>query len=825
MQSVERNEQFELAYRFVTETQESIFLTGKAGTGKTTFLRYLKEHSSKNTIVAAPTGVAAINAAGVTLHSLFQLPLHPLLPTNAGKQELLSKIRYNKQRLQLLRKMEVLVIDEVSMVRCDVMDAIDTILRSVRYQHDLPFGGVQLLLIGDLFQLSPVAQNHEWAVLQEYYNSTFFFDSKAILEQMPLLIELTTIYRQKEEQFVRLLNKVRNNQLDADDLEMLNERYMPGFQPERDETFITLTSHNNQAELINRQQLQRLIAPPYTYKATIDGEFPENSYPADAELVIREGAQVMFLKNDTVGKRFFNGKIGVVHSLTDEEVIVRCGNENIRVQKETWDHSRYTLNRTDGKLEQDVLGTFEQYPLRLAWAITIHKSQGLTFDKVMIDAGLSFASGQVYVALSRCTSLEGIVLLSKIQPNVIFSNQQVVDGQKALSPKGSLPQRFEEARKAFSQQLLEELFTFQQTSLSLKLLMQVVTKHKHELNEGAEEWNSNLQMQFQQQQSVARKFLLQINQLLKDQPVVETNNQLQQRIKDAANYFIPRFEELQQQVKQHPLVTEHKTVADEVNEQLNALFTALHTEIYFLKSGLQPFSITEHLRHKLNLVTARATLTCYAANKKQTAVGINNPELYFSLKTWRDRICDEQNMPIYLLANSNSLQEVCTYLPFNKTHLMLLSGFGKAKADKYGDEIIEMVVNYCEEHGLETNIESKKDSPKRERKEKSTEVKEDTKSITLSYFTTGKTIKEIAALRNLTEGTIEGHLVDLIKTGAVKVDQLLTAEKLQAILNRVELFPNESNTAHKIALGDQYSFADVRAVQNHLLFTKESVAQ
>ena len=824
MQSVERNEQFELAYRFVTETQESIFLTGKAGTGKTTFLRYLKEHSSKNTIVAAPTGVAAINAAGVTLHSLFQLPLHPLLPTNAGKQELLSKIRYNKQRLQLLRKMEVLVIDEVSMVRCDVMDAIDTILRSVRYQHDLPFGGVQLLLIGDLFQLPPVAQNHEWAVLQEYYNSTFFFDSKAILEQMPLLIELTTIYRQKEELFVRLLNKVRNNQLDADDLEMLNERYVPGFQPERDETFITLTSHNNQAELINRQQLQRLTAPAYTYEAAINGEFPENSYPADAELVLREGAQVMFLKNDTVAKRFFNGKIGVVHSLTDEEVIVRCGNENIRVQKETWDHSRYTLNRSDGKLEQDVLGTFEQYPLRLAWAITIHKSQGLTFDKVMIDAGLSFTSGQVYVALSRCTSLDGIVLLSKIQPNVIFSNQQVVDGQKALSPKGSLPQRFEEARKAFSQQLLEELFTFQQTALNLKLLMQVITKHKLELNEGAEEWAGHMQFQFQQEQTVARKFLLQINQLLKDQPVVETNSQLQQRIKDAVNYFIPRFEELHQQVKQHPLITEHKTTADEVNEQLNTLYTALHAEIYFLRSGLQPFSITDHLRHKLNLVIPRSTLTSYAANKKYTASGINHPDLYFRLKTWRDRICDDQNMPIYLLANSNSLQEICTYLPLNKQHLLLLSGFGKAKIEKYGDEIIEMVAGYCEEYSLTTNIEAKKDNPKRERKEKSTEVKEDTKSVTLNYFNEGKTIKEIAVLRNLTEGTVEGHLVDLIKTGTVKVEQLMNASKLQTILNRIELFPNESNTAHKIALGDEYSFADVRAVQNHLLFAKESIA-
>ncbi|RXK59623.1 ATP-dependent DNA helicase UvrD2 [Lacibacter luteus] len=822
MQSVERNERFELAYRFVTETQESIFLTGKAGTGKTTFLKYLKEHTAKNTIVAAPTGVAAINAGGVTLHSLFHLPFHPFLPTNAGKQELLAKIRYNKQRLQLLRKMEVLVIDEVSMVRCDVMDAIDTILRSVRWQHAVPFGGVQVLFIGDLFQLPPVAQNQEWQVLQEYYSSTFFFDSKVIQEQMPLLIELTTIYRQKEELFVKLLNKVRNNQLDAEDLEILNERYIPGFQPDRDETYITLTSHNNQAELINRQQLQRLTAPPYTYTAKIEGDFPENSYPADAELVLREGAQVMFLKNDTVGRRFFNGKIGVVHSLTDDEIIVRCGNENIRVQKETWDHSRYTLNRTDGKLEQDVLGTFEQYPLRLAWAITIHKSQGLTFEKVMIDAGLSFTSGQVYVALSRCTSLDGIVLLSKIQPSVIFSNQQVVDGQKALLPKGSLPQRFEEARKVFVQQLLEELFSFPQTNVATKQLQQSISKHKFDLNEEAETWISNWQQQLQQLCIVAQKFLLQLNELSKQHPLVEENAPLQKRVQDAGNYFIPRLEELQQQLKQHPLITEHKTAADEVNEQLNNLYVILHTEIYFLQSCKQPFGITQHLKHKLNLVTTRANLSSYAANKKQTATGITNPELYFQLKEWRDRICDENSLPIYMLANSHSLQDICTYLPFTKEHLLLLSGFGKAKVDKYGDEILELVIDYCEEHNLTTNIEAKKAAPKRERKEKSTEAKVDTKTTTLTYFTEGKSITEIATLRNLTAGTIEGHLVDLIKTGSVKVNQLLSAEKLQTILNRIELYPEQTNTEHKLALGDAYSFTDVRAVQNHLAFLKLS---
>jgi len=820
MQSVERNERFDLAYRFVTETQESIFLTGKAGTGKTTFLRYLKANSAKNTIVAAPTGVAAINAGGVTLHSLFQLPLHPFLPTAAARQDLLSKIRYNKQRLQLLRKMEVLIIDEVSMVRCDVLDAIDTILRSVRYQHQDPFGGVQLLFIGDLFQLPPVAQNHEWQLLQEYYNSTFFFDSKVIQEQMPLLIELTTIYRQKEELFVKLLNKVRNNQLNEEDLEILNERYIPGFQPDRDETYITLTSHNNQANTINSQQLQRLMAPTYTYKATITGDFPENSYPAEAELFLKEGAQVMFLKNDLLGKRYFNGKIGIVQSLSETEIVVRCDKEIIKVQKETWEHSRYHLNRTDGKLEQDVLGTYEQYPLRLAWAITIHKSQGLTFEKLMIDAGLSFTSGQVYVALSRCTSLEGIVLLSKIQPKVIFSNQQVVDGQKALVPKGSLPERFEEARKLFTQQLLEEMFAFQATGIALQQLQQTIHKHKFDLNEEAEEWCAALQLEFQLHREVAQKFIHRLNELLKQEPVAEKNSTLQQRLTDAGAYFIPRLEQMLLTLKQHPLLTEHKTAADEVNEQLQQVYQSLHSAVYFLQFTSQPFTVTGYLRHKLNLTNARVQLSAYAANKKQAVAGISNPELYFQLKTWRDRICDEQQMPIYMLANSNSLQEICTYLPFTKQHLLQLTGFGKAKVEKYGDEILELVTDYCTEYHLPTNMDAHKASPKKERKEKTTTVKEDTKAVTLQHFTAGKSIVEIAALRNLTPGTIEGHLIEHIKTGTVKIEQLLPAEKLQQILNRFELYPEQSTTEHKLALGDAYSFGDIRAVQQHLLYLK-----
>ncbi|MFN5134202.1 MAG: ATP-dependent RecD-like DNA helicase, partial [Chitinophagaceae bacterium] len=502
MQSVERNELFDLAFRFVTETQESIFLTGKAGTGKTTFLKYLQQHCAKNIIVAAPTGVAAINAGGVTLHSLFQLPFHPFIPTETNRMELLKNIRYQKQRINLLRKMELLVIDEVSMVRADVMDAIDAILKTVRRNHQVPFGGVQLLLIGDLYQLPPVAKNDEWNLLKDYYNSTFFFDSIAIKEQQPLLIELTKIYRQKEDSFVQLLNKVRNNQMELEDFEQLNNRYLPQFRPAEEERFITLTSHNNQADQINQNKLAQLLSPAFTYSAKVIDDFPEHLYPAEKELVLKEGAQVMFLKNDTEGRKYFNGKIGTVTRLEKDQIIVVSDGVEIEVKQETWENTRYTLNRSDEKLQQEIMGIFSQYPLRLAWAITIHKSQGLTFDKVMIDAASSFSSGQVYVALSRCTSLDGIVLLSKIPAAAIYTNTHVVNAQSSLATKGSLADRFAGARHVFTLQLLEEIFSLSEMQQPLALLNKQVQLQADKLSAASIEWLQTFTQQYLQQKAV-----------------------------------------------------------------------------------------------------------------------------------------------------------------------------------------------------------------------------------------------------------------------------------------------------------------------------------
>jgi len=808
---IERNEIFDLAYRFVTETSENIFLTGKAGTGKTTFLKFLKENCSKSIIVAAPTGVAAINAGGVTLHSLFQLPFHPFLPTASNRQELLGKLKFNRQRQDLLRKMELLVIDEISMVRCDTMDAIDTILRSVRRKHELPFGGVQLLCIGDLYQLPPVAQRHEWSILQEYYSSEFFFDSNVIREQMPMLIELNKIYRQKEDSFVRLLNKVRNNQMDADDFEDLHQRYDPAFRPGYDDKFITLTSHNNQADQINHRELQKLSTPSFTYNANIDGDFPENMYPAEGALVLKQGAQVMFLKNDIL-KRYFNGKIGTVKSLDDEEIVIECDGKDIYVAQETWENSRYTLNRSDGKLEQESLGSFTQFPLRLAWAITIHKSQGLTFEKVMIDAGAAFSSGQVYVALSRCTGLDGIVLLSKIPSAAIYSNENVVKGQQTLTHKGSLSERFAGARQIFTQQLLGNIFSFSDISDFIDLLHFNVNQHRDKLNKEGIEWVNDLKNNFSADKRIGLKFTFQIADLMKSEAVIEENFVLQKRINDAANHFEPRFLDYKRSLENHPLITEHRETANIINEYLTQLLMAFHVENYFLDYCKQPFSVTTFLQHKLKFAQPKLSISCYASGKKQSFSDVPNPELFDTMKRWRDMIVEESGVPIYMVANQNSLKEIATYLPFTKKDLMQLSGFGKAKAEKYGDDILDAVQDYCSRNNLESNMAAKEATPKKERKEKSVEEKTDTNILSYNLFKEGKSMAEIAKERNLAIGTIEGHLASFVADGELDINEMVSMAKQLLIKDAFKIHGTSGTKNLKDNLPEDITYGEIRMV-------------
>ena len=429
----------ESLFNLTEHTNRSIFLTGKAGTGKTTFLNEFVKKTKKKHIVVAPTGIAAINAGGVTIHSMFGLPLRTFIPTtdridsNLGNNisDLMQHFKYRKDKLKLLREIEIIIIDEVSMLRADVLDMMDFSLRSVR-RNQQKFGGVQMLFIGDLYQLPPVVRDEHF--LGQYYKSPFFFESYA-LKEMPLItIELTTVYRQKDEIFLDILNDIRDGAVGDIDFDTLNDRYIPDFEP-TDEPYVYLTSHNRMADEINQKKLADLKGKAYVYSAEIIGNFSENQYPNEEELQLKVGAQVMFIRNDASSdKRYFNGKLAEVMSLDQKEITVLIdGDEEVfTLKKETWEQKRYGLD-AEKNITEDVLGSFQQYPIRLAWAVTIHKSQGLTFDRLIIDAGKSFASGQVYVALSRCRTLEGIVLKSKITPNVIFADRRVAQFQDATN--------------------------------------------------------------------------------------------------------------------------------------------------------------------------------------------------------------------------------------------------------------------------------------------------------------------------------------------------------------------------------------------------------
>lgn len=697
--NVIRDETFDLAFRFATETNEHIFLTGKAGTGKTTFLKYLINHSSKNVVVAAPTGVAAINAGGVTLHSLFQLPFHPFLPNPASRDELLARLKYSKNRLDTLQKMDMLVIDEVSMVRCDVIDAIDEILKSVRKNHTELFGGVQVLFIGDLYQLPPVAVRHEWDILSEYYQSPFFFDAHCLKKEMPVFIELTTVFRQSDSVFIQLLNNIRNNMMDEDSFEMLNDRYSADFRPDIEEGYITLTSHNAQADAINERELNRLFGEEFTYEASVEGDFPENSFPAEKSIRLKRGAQVMFLKNDVMG-RYFNGKIGVIDYLSDDEIKVNAGGELISVERETWENIRYELDSKEGKLKQEVMGAFTQFPLRLAWATTIHKSQGLTFDKIMIDAAKAFAGGQVYVALSRCTSLEGIVLLSRIPPRAIACNAHVVEMHQRFSNR-NLPDRFEAARAAFLQKLFSDIFSFERLEDPLRKLNSNIFRFHAALSGNAVQWADDLAARIQYDSEVGNKFLGEISRLLSGNERIESNHNLQKRITQAAVHFDRRLYDSMQMTLSPAIETESKEVAKEINTSLMQVFNILQDVYHSIQYCFNDFVLQDFLKHKFDYKPAAKRINIYAAAKEETDTsGGTKGELLKRLKAWRNEICNKYNLPVYMVANQASLSMIASRLPATDNELAEIKGFGKVKVKKYGADILSIVQEFCEENNM-----------------------------------------------------------------------------------------------------------------------------
>ena len=469
------NNELNTAWEFVEKTGKSVFLTGKAGTGKTTFLRKVVETSSKRVVVVAPTGIAAVNASGVTIHSFFQLPLHPYIP--GMKVE--SKFAFSKEKRSIIKTIDVLVIDEISMVRSDLLDAVDSVLRRFR-DHNKPFGGVQLLMIGDLQQLTPVVTDEEAELLSHYYTTPYFFGSHALGKVDYVTIELHQVYRQQDEVFLSMLNEVRSGRPSQQVIDALNARYMPQFTPDPQEGYIRLTTHNSTANTYNEQQLERIDEPVQRFEAEISGNFPEYSYPTEVSLELKKGAQVMFVKNDPSSeKRYYNGRIGHVVEIVDDIILVQCpgDEEPVAVEPLEWENSKYVINEQTQEMETQVQGIFRQYPLRLAWAITIHKSQGLTFDKAIIDAAASFASGQVYVALSRCRTLEGMVLATPLRQSAVMTDLRVEDYIE-LQEKAAHEsmERLETIKMEYFSELLGDMFDFRNLSYLQKRMLGVCSE-------------------------------------------------------------------------------------------------------------------------------------------------------------------------------------------------------------------------------------------------------------------------------------------------------------------------------------------------------------
>jgi len=817
------NINFQLASDFIQYTNRSVFLTGKAGTGKTTFLKYIKEHSIKQTAVVAPTGVAAINAGGVTIHSFFQLPFGPFVPGHKGfnneevmdKHQLLGRIKMSGERRKILQQLELLIIDEISMVRCDVLDAIDAILRHFRNRYQLPFGGVQVLLIGDMFQLPPVVKEDEWGILSGYYNSSYFFDSMVMKEYPPAYIELDKIYRQSDEKFINVLNQIRNNTLDINGYELLHRQYQPGFEPSKEDGYITLTTHNKKADITNTDELGKLKNKLFSFKAELSGDFSEKAFPADEVLQLKEGSQVMFIKNDLEKPRkYFNGKIGTVTTIEEDKILVQCAYEQdvIEAKKNTWENIRYTLNPSTQQVEEEVVGSFKQYPLRLAWAITIHKSQGLTFEKAVIDAGQAFAPGQVYVALSRCTSLNGVVLLSRITSSSLHNDDRIAAfiNSRHTEP---LPEQLLVEKHQYQSTVLQELFTFSNIIQQGNTAIRMIEEHVNAFNPEALPWIQDIQTKLEAVDGIAKKFRQQIQQLMQPGILPELNNPLQERIKAASKYFNNLLLEIIQTLSFSPAITDSKQYALAYNEELKELHSLLAQQQHLIAACSNGFTIDAYHQHKNNFTLPTFAVNAYAgASTSRKKTDSPYPVLHQQLRELRDVICDEASIPLYLVAGTNTLDEMSRYLPQTLNELQEISGFGKAKAEKFGQRFITIIVKYCEENKLSSLIHEKPDKRQRKENKEPKTSKPDTKLQSLNLFKQGKAIYEIAEERQLSVSTIESHLSHYVANGEIKIKELLSKEKIERIEAVLKGFTGSSITPIKEQLGNDISFGEIRLV-------------
>ena len=838
---MENNPELQLAWQFIENTGTHLFLTGKAGTGKTTFLRRLREQSPKRMVVLAPTGIAAINAGGVTIHSFFQLSFAPFVPDTTLNSAQIH-YRINKEKRNIIRSMDLLVIDEISMVRADLLDAVDATLRRYR-DREKPFGGVQLLMIGDLQQLAPVVKDSEWEMLRHYYETPYFFASRALRETTYMTIELEKVYRQSDTFFLSLLNKIRENKADDEVLNELNKRYQRDFQPPKEEGYIRLTTHNNQAQRINDRELASLPGKAYSFRAEVKDDFPEYSYPADEVLTIKEGAQIMFLKNDVSSeKRYYNGMIGEVVTVNETGMFVRGKDSEHEFQllQEEWGNYKYVLNEETKEITEEIAGVFRQYPIRLAWAITIHKSQGLTFERAIIDARNSFAHGQTYVALSRCKTLDGMVLESPLRREAIISDSVVDNFTKAVERNKPGNKQLNDMQKAYFFDLLSDLFNFYSIEQAYKRLLRMMDEDLYRLfPKQLAEYKALEPHMKERIVEVARRFRNQYTRLINESEDYAGNQELQERIRSGAGYFRKELEPVRALFDKTNMPLDNRELRKQLNERLQTLDDALCIKESLLDTVCtSTFTVSDYLKQKAKVMLSleedsstsasssrvpgekrerkeRAASSRSGKVKVDVPTDILHPELYRALAEWRTEKTREANVPAYVIMQQKALMGIVNLLPDTPAALEAIPYFGAKGVEKYGLEILGIVRKYMKENQVERPevkeiFISAKEHKKDKKKEEKKELKKDTKIVSYEMFCQGMSIEEIAKARDLVTGTIEGHLEQYVRSGKVKVEQVVKAENLAKIRKYLEEHEYMGMFAIKAALGDDVSYADIK---------------
>lgn len=814
---IQTDSAFELATAFIHATGANVLLTGKAGTGKTTLLKHICANSLKQTAVVAPTGVAAINAAGSTIHSFFGLPFQPFVPTPQSRHDLMSNVKLSLEKRQVIQNIELLIIDEISMVRCDILDSIDVILRSVRAKPHFPFGGVQLLLIGDMYQLPPVVKPAEWMMMKNYYASPYFFSSQVMQQFPPVYIELDVVYRQKDAAFINLLNQVRNNEMDEEHDELLHSRLRINHAVDT-EDLITLTTHNEYADTMNQSALKKIDSKLFSFRAKVEGNFQQGNFPADETLELKIGAKVMFIKNDIERiKRYYNGKTGIVKKIEEDTIYVEVdGATEIAVKKETWKNIRYSVEKKSGKIMEEELGSFIQFPLRLAWAITIHKSQGLTFDKVLIDAASAFAPGQIYVALSRCRTLDGIYLTRRIATKSLASDPAIVQFANA--------QKNNDHAAAILQ---EEAFRYQRDTLLSVFKLEKIYEQLHHflswsrMQEGIEKtgtpWIEEVLDQFSIFHTTSNKF---VNSIV---PMFDSGNTitplLQERVKAAVNYFTPLLQNLMEVIISCKISSDNIKVAGDFSEKINSIYKNLHVHAFQMHICKDGFSMIEFQKKKKEYVIPADVVNAYENTGSYSDPSELKNELYQILINKRNQLATLHNRSRYLIISTTAIQDMSQLLPTTLDQLKNISGFGPIKLRQYGNDFLNLINEFCAKYNMASTIS---DIPVIHReKEKTDKTKTHTRIKSFELFTQGKSVAEIAAERNLTTGTIESHLNDFINSGQLSITDLIEEKKLGQIMSAMNEHPTEKLSEIKERL-PECSFGELRWVITYRKLTVDN---